>query len=163
MGSLGETIGRHDPGYVLLAAAVCAVAGAATIWLDERKHQERSILGGVWLLFRSMAAGSGIWAGNVIALLAYRPPYAAGLVPGTAALALALAVLVGIPALAARRTPGTPADRRIAALVAAARRDLTDRSATLELDGGELLIEWRADDHVIMTGPAAVDFAGELP
>jgi diaminopimelate epimerase len=51
-----------------------------------------------------------------------------------------------------------------AALVAAARRELTDRTATLVLDGGELLIEWRAkDDHVIMTGPAAVDFAGELP
>jgi diaminopimelate epimerase len=51
-----------------------------------------------------------------------------------------------------------------AALVAAARRDLTDRTATLALDGGELLIEWRAsDDHVIMTGPAAVDFAGHLP
>jgi diaminopimelate epimerase len=50
-----------------------------------------------------------------------------------------------------------------AALVAAARRDLTDRTATLALDGGELLIEWRDDDHVIMTGPAAVDFAGELP
>jgi diaminopimelate epimerase len=50
-----------------------------------------------------------------------------------------------------------------AALVAAARRGLTDRSATVMVDGGELLIEWRADDHVIMTGPAAVDFAGELP
>jgi diaminopimelate epimerase len=50
-----------------------------------------------------------------------------------------------------------------AALVAAARRDLVDRAATLELDGGDLLIEWRADDHVIMTGPAAVDFAGHLP
>jgi len=51
-----------------------------------------------------------------------------------------------------------------AALVAAARRDLTDRSAVIITDGGELLIEWRAeDDHVIMTGPAAVDFAGELP
>ena len=50
-----------------------------------------------------------------------------------------------------------------AALVAAARRDLTDRSATVVMDGGELLIEWRDDDHVIMTGPAAVDFAGELP
>jgi diaminopimelate epimerase len=49
-----------------------------------------------------------------------------------------------------------------AALVAAARRDLVDRSATLELDGGELFIEWRDDGHVIMTGPAAVDFAGEL-
>ena len=51
-----------------------------------------------------------------------------------------------------------------AALVAAVRRDLTDRAATLVLDGGELLIDWRAEDgHVIMTGPAAVDFAGELP
>ncbi|WP_165844048.1 diaminopimelate epimerase [Phenylobacterium kunshanense] len=50
-----------------------------------------------------------------------------------------------------------------AALVAAARRDLTGRHATLELDGGELFIEWRQDGHVIMTGPAAVDFAGELP
>jgi diaminopimelate epimerase len=50
-----------------------------------------------------------------------------------------------------------------AALVAAARRGLTDRAATLELDGGELHIEWRDDGHVIMTGPAAVDFAGELP
>jgi diaminopimelate epimerase len=50
-----------------------------------------------------------------------------------------------------------------AALVAAARRDLTGRHATLELDGGELFVEWDAQDHVIMTGPAAVDFAGELP
>ena len=50
-----------------------------------------------------------------------------------------------------------------AALVVAARRELTGRHATLELDGGELHIEWREDDHVVMTGPAAVDYAGELP
>ena len=50
-----------------------------------------------------------------------------------------------------------------AALVAASRRDLTKRHATMVLDGGELHIEWNADDHVIMTGPAAVDFMGELP
>jgi diaminopimelate epimerase len=51
-----------------------------------------------------------------------------------------------------------------AALVAANRRGLADRKATLELDGGDLVIEWRAaDDHVIMTGPAALDFAGTLP
>ncbi|WP_411288199.1 diaminopimelate epimerase [Phenylobacterium sp.] len=50
-----------------------------------------------------------------------------------------------------------------AALVAAARRELTGRAATLELTGGDLFIEWRDDGHVIMTGPAAVDFAGELP
>jgi len=51
-----------------------------------------------------------------------------------------------------------------AALVAASRRGLTGRKATLELDGGDLVIEWRAeDDHVIMTGPASLDFAGVLP
>ena len=51
-----------------------------------------------------------------------------------------------------------------AALVAAARRDLTGRRAVLELDGGELQIEWAEDDgHVYMTGPVQLDYAGELP
>jgi diaminopimelate epimerase len=51
-----------------------------------------------------------------------------------------------------------------AALVAASRRGLTDRAATLELDGGELFIDWReSDDHVLMTGPVAVEFTGFLP
>jgi diaminopimelate epimerase len=50
-----------------------------------------------------------------------------------------------------------------AALVAASRRGLTDRRAVLILDGGELEIEWRDDNHVIMTGPVAVDFTGILP
>jgi diaminopimelate epimerase len=31
------------------------------------------------------------------------------------------------------------------------------------LDGGELDIEWAADGHVLMTGPVAVSFTGELP
>jgi len=51
-----------------------------------------------------------------------------------------------------------------AALVAANRRGLTTTHATLELDGGELFIEWRqSDGHVLMTGPAAVEFTGTLP
>ena len=49
-----------------------------------------------------------------------------------------------------------------ATLVAAVRRGLTDRKATLALDGGDLTIEWRDDDHVIMTGPAATSFTGEI-
>ena len=49
-----------------------------------------------------------------------------------------------------------------AALVAAVRRDLSPRSATVELDGGPLAINWREDGHVEMTGPVATSFAGEL-
>ena len=51
-----------------------------------------------------------------------------------------------------------------AALVAASRRNLTDRTATVEMNGGDLVIDWRrSDDHVLMTGPVAVEFTGTLP
>ncbi len=51
-----------------------------------------------------------------------------------------------------------------AALVAANRRNLVGRSATLDLDGGQLHVEWRqSDGHVLMTGPVAVEFTGRLP
>jgi len=51
-----------------------------------------------------------------------------------------------------------------AALVAANRRGLVDRKATLALDGGELVIDWREeDDHVLMTGRVAIEFQGRLP
>jgi diaminopimelate epimerase len=49
-----------------------------------------------------------------------------------------------------------------AALVNAHRRGLTGRRATILVDGGELEIEWRADGHVLMTGPVATAFLGEI-
>lgn len=49
-----------------------------------------------------------------------------------------------------------------ATLVAAARRKLTGRSATVVLDGGELLIEWLPDNHVRMTGGWSESFRGEM-
>ena len=49
-----------------------------------------------------------------------------------------------------------------AALVAAHARGLTERTADVDLDGGTLKIEWLEDGHVVMTGPAAVSFAGTL-
>ena len=49
-----------------------------------------------------------------------------------------------------------------ATLVAAARRGLTGRKAELILDGGSLFIEWRDDNHVIMTGPGVTVFRGRV-
>jgi len=45
-----------------------------------------------------------------------------------------------------------------AAAVAAVRRGLTGRKVTVLADGGALEIDWRADGHVLMTGPAAISF-----
>jgi diaminopimelate epimerase len=49
-----------------------------------------------------------------------------------------------------------------AALVNAHRRGLTARRAVVVVDGGELEIEWREDGHVLMTGPVATSFIGEI-
>jgi diaminopimelate epimerase len=50
-----------------------------------------------------------------------------------------------------------------AALVAAVRRRLCDRSAKVQVDGGMLQIEWReSDNHVIMTGAVALESEGNL-
>ena len=47
-----------------------------------------------------------------------------------------------------------------ATAVAAARLKRTERKVTITLPGGDLTIEWRADDHVLMTGPVAFEFNG---
>jgi diaminopimelate epimerase len=49
-----------------------------------------------------------------------------------------------------------------AALVAASRRGLTGRRASVVLDGGSLDIFWREDGHVLMTGPVALSFEGSF-
>jgi diaminopimelate epimerase len=50
-----------------------------------------------------------------------------------------------------------------AAVVAAARSGRTGRTARASLPGGELDISWReSDDHVLMTGPAVLEWRGRF-
>ncbi|MEO0753924.1 MAG: diaminopimelate epimerase [Pseudomonadota bacterium] len=50
-----------------------------------------------------------------------------------------------------------------AALVCAARAGKTRRKARMILDGGDLTVEWReTDDHVLMSGPVALEFTVEV-
>jgi diaminopimelate epimerase len=49
-----------------------------------------------------------------------------------------------------------------ASLVSAARLKKTGRKATVTVPGGDLVVEWRADDHVMLTGPAELEFAGTM-
>jgi diaminopimelate epimerase len=49
-----------------------------------------------------------------------------------------------------------------AAAVAAARTGRTGRRVVVALPGGELEIDWRADDHVMMTGDAVDVFEGRV-
>ncbi|WP_026060111.1 diaminopimelate epimerase [Pseudaminobacter salicylatoxidans] len=49
-----------------------------------------------------------------------------------------------------------------AAAVCGARTRRTDRKVTVTVPGGPLVIEWRDDDHVVMTGPAEWEFSGSF-
>lgn len=49
-----------------------------------------------------------------------------------------------------------------AAIVAANRRSLTGRMANVHLNGGTLQMHWMSDNHVLMTGPVATSFSGDL-
>ena len=49
-----------------------------------------------------------------------------------------------------------------ATIVNAARRGLTGRRASIIADGGVLDMEWRDDGHVLMTGPVATSFVGQI-
>ncbi len=47
-----------------------------------------------------------------------------------------------------------------ASLVASVLNDHTDRQATVELDGGDLYLEWAENNHIFMSGPAVEVFRG---
>ncbi len=49
-----------------------------------------------------------------------------------------------------------------AAVVNGARTRRTARAATVTLPGGDLFVQWRDDDHVVMTGPAELEWTGTL-
>jgi diaminopimelate epimerase len=49
-----------------------------------------------------------------------------------------------------------------AALVCASRIERAERKATVRLPGGDLAVEWRKDDHVLMTGPVEYEFEGRF-
>ncbi len=50
-----------------------------------------------------------------------------------------------------------------ATLISAVRRGLSARRAKIIMDGGEAIVEWRENDgHVILIGPAAMVYRGEM-
>lgn len=50
----------------------------------------------------------------------------------------------------------------VATAVAATRRGLVERRATVVLDGGELQVEWRANNRAILIGTASAVYTGQL-
>ena len=97
-----RALAGHDFRYVLMAAAICAAAGAASYWLHRRNRENRGETGWMWVGFQALAGGAGVWAANVLTLLGFRQ-FPISLDPWAIAGSLVLAVLVGVLSFALRR------------------------------------------------------------
>jgi diaminopimelate epimerase len=42
------------------------------------------------------------------------------------------------------------------------RKRLADRTVTVTLPGGDLVIEWTPNNRILMTGPAVLEYEGRL-
>ena len=64
---------EHDLRLVLLAVGVCFCACLTAFRLYSRMTGARGLVRGAWLLLAALVAGSGVWATQFLALLAYDP------------------------------------------------------------------------------------------
>jgi signal transduction histidine kinase/DNA-binding NarL/FixJ family response regulator len=83
---------EHDFRLVLVAALVCLLATATTVWLYSRTLRQHGSWRLGWAAVTGTAAGSGVWATHFIAMLAYGPELQTGYDLGGTALSLALAI-----------------------------------------------------------------------
>ena len=114
----GFALAGHSPGYLLMAALLCAAGGAASRWLRTQHREDDGIVGLAWVGFNALAAGAGVWGANVLALLGFRA-FPLVLHPVAVGLSLLLAVLVAVPSCWVRRRSPTKQSRlRIGALMA---------------------------------------------
>jgi signal transduction histidine kinase/AmiR/NasT family two-component response regulator len=98
-------IGRHDVLYVVAAASIGVLSSFALRWLHSRTEHERGLSGGLWLWFRALAGGSGVWAANILLCLSFRPGFGWTLNPWVVAGALLTAVSASALSLIAVRKP----------------------------------------------------------
>ena len=116
-GVFGATLAGHDVGYVVVAGLICAAAGSANYWLRGQHLDVDGPMGWAWVGFRALAAGSGVWAANVLALLGFRD-FPLELRPWAVGVALLVAVAAAAPACWMRRkNPGGQSRFIIAAIM----------------------------------------------
>src|SRR5262245_22223632 len=85
---------EHDWRLVVLAGAVCLLAGAVFIGLFHRAQASEGRTRLFWLALGAAAAGCGIWATHFIAMLAYDPGIGAGYNLGLTILSLMFAARI---------------------------------------------------------------------
>ena len=84
---------EHDPGLVLLAAAICGLGAWVSVRLCAHVRGTFGWSRAGWVFLGAVAVGATVWCTHFVAMLAYRPGVAVSYGPGLTALSLLVAIL----------------------------------------------------------------------
>ena len=84
----------HEPGLILLAAAICLISSYACIGLLRHAQRSRDHMRAVWTGVAALAVGFGIWATHFVAVLAFRPGFTLDYDLGLTALSMLIAIVL---------------------------------------------------------------------
>ena len=109
-------IADHDARYLLAGALIFTLSCIVTMWLFAKNREEHGPQERLWLGFHAIAAGSGIWAANVLACLGLEPGHPVTIAGWPIGASLAAAVGCSLLTLGRQRSgPG-----RVGPFIAAA-------------------------------------------
>ncbi len=91
---------RHDPGLVLLAALICALASGTVVMMLARGLASAGRSRAAWTVGAAIAFGSGVWAVHFVAMLGYQSRMATAYDVFWTTLSLLIATLGTLPCLA---------------------------------------------------------------
>lgn len=94
-----EILQSHDPKFVLLATAICALGSFITLFLFAQAREQHAGRSG-WLFLAGFSAGAVIWTTDYVALLAFHPNFAIAYDPALTGGAFFVAVLLATAGLA---------------------------------------------------------------
>ncbi|SMQ58014.1 diguanylate cyclase (GGDEF) domain-containing protein [Devosia lucknowensis] len=84
----------HEPGLIVLAAAICLISSYACIGLLRHARRAGGHMRNVWTGVAAAAVGFGIWATHFVAVLAYRPGFTLHYDLGLTLLSMLVAIVV---------------------------------------------------------------------
>ncbi|MCB9958589.1 MAG: EAL domain-containing protein [Rhodospirillaceae bacterium] len=106
-------VSEHEFGFIVLALIVCALGSFTTMLLASRARAERQRP--TWVLLGGLSLGATMWAGQLIALVGFRPdlpmayatlPLSLSLIVSTIVAQLGVAVATRAPHIALMRLAG---------------------------------------------------------
>lgn len=85
---------QHEPGLIVLAAAVCLISAYACMGLLRHAKRANDKKRSIWIAIAALTVGFGIWTTHFVAMVAFKPGFEIVYDVGLTVTSLAIAIIV---------------------------------------------------------------------